>query len=51
MAACETCWSRASQDALLRGGSIVDHYRRRLAEQDEHPDHEPTTATSTTTED
>lgn len=32
MAVCETCWSRASRDAALLGGSVADHYYRRLSE-------------------
>lgn len=35
MSVCEPCWSRASQDALLCGGSTVEHYQRHLREADE----------------
>ena len=37
MSACEICWGRAQQDALLLGGSVVDHYKRRLDEIDADP--------------
>lgn len=32
MAACEVCWERAQFDVMVRGGSVVDHYRRRTKE-------------------
>jgi rubrerythrin len=32
VSACEECWQAASLDVLMRGGSIVDHYHRRLDE-------------------
>lgn len=38
MSACEDCWTEASRRALMRGGSIVDHYPQVLAEND--GDHE-----------
>jgi len=44
VSACEICWTRASQDALLLGGSTAEHYRRRIVEQDQQPDHEPVSA-------
>lgn len=34
MAACEQCWTEASFDARLKGGSVVDHYQRLLAENE-----------------
>src|SRR5690606_25531021 len=30
MTACEQCWADASRDAQLLGGSVVDHYYRRI---------------------
>ena len=41
MSACEICWQRASMDVLLRGGSVVDRYRARVAEQETNPTHLP----------
>lgn len=38
MAVCETCWTAASRDAAILGGSVVDHYRRRI-ESGDMPDH------------
>lgn len=37
MAACEKCWRDAGLDALLRGGSVSDHYRRLLDERRDKP--------------
>ena len=35
MSACEKCWTEASFDARLKGGSVVDHYHRLLIENDD----------------
>ena len=34
MAACEKCWEEASRHVLYMGGSVVDHYRRLLRENE-----------------
>ncbi|WP_179276817.1 hypothetical protein [Rhodococcus sp. RS1C4] len=34
MSACEKCWTQASFDARLKGGSVADHYQRLLVEND-----------------
>lgn len=39
MTACEQCWADASRDAQLLGGSVVDHYHRRIEEAGAVPDH------------
>ena len=39
MAVCETCWAEAQRDVMLLGGSVVDHYHRRIAESGSMPDH------------
>lgn len=42
MAACEKCWTQASFDARLKGGSVVEHYKRLLVENEtEHTGDEP----------
>lgn len=33
MAVCEHCWTEASFDARLKGGTVVDHYNRLLENQ------------------
>jgi hypothetical protein len=39
MSACEVCWTEASRQALMLGGSTVDRYRKLLAENpDGHPE-------------
>lgn len=30
MTVCETCWADAQRDVMLLGGSVVDHYHRRI---------------------
>lgn len=34
MGACERCWTQASFDARLKGGTVVDHYQRLLGENE-----------------
>lgn len=38
MSACEECWADAQRDVMFLGGSVVDHYRRRIESQ---PGHDP----------
>lgn len=45
MSACEACWRKANERAMLFGGSVVDHYRKLLAEYPNgylHDDDSPT---------
>jgi hypothetical protein len=37
LTACEMCWYLAQQDTQKFGGSVVDHYRRRIAAIDDYP--------------
>lgn len=42
MAACEKCWTQASFDARLKGGSVSEHYYRLLHENEaEHSGDDP----------
>ena len=34
---CEKCWKDASLRALLRGGSVADHYEHLLQERKDSP--------------
>lgn len=41
MTACEKCWTEASRQAAMLGGSVVDRYRALIANPDNyHPRHD-----------